>query len=161
MAILTQSGRTAIANALSKRPLHVAWGTGDGVWLTPPSESVSATSLMAEIGRREITQWAFIVPDVAGAINIRNSKYSLSPGGAPTRYLYVEANFDFSDASGSVVREVAVFSDAVLVSGLPSGQKYFAPSEVAAPGIMLYLENIDPIFRSPAIQENFRTVIIF
>lgn len=161
MAILTKSGRTAIASAISKLPLHLAWGTGDGTWVTPPSESVDATGLMAEVGRREVTQWLFVVPDEAGAINIGSSKFSPSPSNAPTRYLYVETNFDFVEASGVVIREVAVFSDTQLIAGLPGGQKYFVPSDVDDPGIMVYLENITPIFRSPAIQENFRTVIIF
>ncbi len=161
MAILTTSGRVAIANALSKLPFHFAWGTGDGDWVTPPAESPSATALLAEVGRRTATQWAYVVPDPAGTIEVTTGKFSLSPGNAPTNHLWVTANFDFTDAPGDVIREVAVFSDSEMVGGLPVGQKYFLPADVADPGIMVYLENITPIFRSPAIQENFEAVITF
>lgn len=161
MAILTTSGRVAIANALSKLPLHFAWGLGDGAWMSPPSESPSASALLNEVGRRTATQWAYVVPDPAGTIVVTTGKFSLSPGNAPTNHLWVTANFDFTDAPSSEIREVAVFSDTEVVTGLPAGQKYFVPSEIADPGIMLYLENITPIFRSPAIQENFEAVITF
>lgn len=161
MAILTKSGRVAVANAVSKRPLHLAWGTGDGAWVTPPAEDTDAVALMAEVGRRTATQWAFVVPDAAGEIDVSTGKFSLSPGNAPTNHLFIETNFDFADAAGVAIRELAVFSDTTLVAGLPSGQRYFAPAEVDDPGIMLYTENITPIFRSPATQENFRVVITF
>ena len=161
MAILTKSGRVAIASAISKLPLHFAWGTGDGVWIDPPAEDVDASSLMAEVGRRAATQWLFVVPDVDGDIVVSTGSFSASPGNAPTSHLFIEANFAFTDASGAAIREVAVFSDTDVIAGLPSGQKYFTPAEVEDPGIMIYVENITPIFRSPAIQENFRTVITF
>lgn len=161
MAILTTSGRVAIANAITSLPLHFAWGTGNDSWVTPPAESSVATGLLAEIGRRTATQWAYVVPDVDGAIEVTTGKFSLSPGGAKTNHIWVVGNFDFNEASGSVIREVAVFSDTEIVSGLPGGQMYFTPSQIADPGLMLYLENITPIFRSPAIQENFEAVITF
>lgn len=161
MAILTKSGRVAIANAISKLPLHFAWGTGDGSWITPPAENANATALMAEVGRRVASLWQFVVPDAAGTIIVSTGKFIPSPGNMPTSHLYVEANFDFEDAPGAEIREVALFSGTTLIGGLPSGQKYFAPPEVDDPGIMVYLENITPIYRSPAVQENFRTVITF
>ena len=161
MPILTNSGRVAIANALAKLPLHVAWGTGDGAWIAPPSENNAATALMAEVGRRKITQWKFVVPDAAGAIEVPSGKFSFSPGNAPTNHLWVQANFDFSEASGSEIREVAVYSDIAVDPGLPPGKMYFTPGEVVAPGLMLYLDNITPISRSPSIQENIEVVITF
>ena len=51
MATLPMSGRAAIASAISKRPLHVAWGSGDGAWLVPPPENSTATALQSELGR--------------------------------------------------------------------------------------------------------------
>lgn len=161
MPILTNSGRVAIANALAKLPLHVAWGIGDGDWISPPSENNEATSLMAEVGRRKITQWRFVVPDAAGAIEVPSGKFSFSPGNAPTNHLWVQANFDFSEASGTVIREVAVYSDTTVDAGLPPGQMYFTPDQIVAQGLMLYLDNITPIYRSPSIQENIEVVITF
>lgn len=161
MPILTNSGREAIANALAKLPLHVAWGTGDGAWITPPSENNEATALMAEIGRRKVTQWKFVVPDPDGTIEVPTGKFSFSPGNAPTNHLWMQANFDFSEASGAEIREVAVYSGTTVDPGLPSGQMYFTPDQVVEVGLMLYLDNITPIFRSPSIQENIEVVITF
>lgn len=161
MAIIPTSGRVAIANAVTSLPFHLAWGTGDGAWVTPPAESPSATALMAEVGRRAATQWAYVVPDEAGSIVVSTGAFSLSPGGAKTRHIWVASNFDFEDASGLVIREVAVFSDTEVLGGLPPGQMYFTPAQIVDPGLMLYIENITPIFRSPAIRENFEAVITF
>ena len=161
MATLPLSGRAAIANAISKRPLHIAWGSGDGAWLTPPSESPSATALQAELGRRTATQWLFVVPDAAGSISVSSGRYSPSPGNAPTRHLYVTVDFDYAEASSAVVREVAVFSDTVVASGLPPGQMYFTPGQLTHPGIMMYVQNLVPIFRNPQTTENFSVVITF
>jgi len=161
MAILPSSGRKAIANAITKRPLHFAWGTGDGAWTTPTAEDPEASALMNELGRRTATQWAYVVPDDAGDIDVATGKFSLSPGNAKTRHIWVQGNFDFGEASSSVIREIAVFSDTVVQTGLPPGTQYFTPGQVTDPGIMLYVEHITPIFRSPAIQENFEAVISF
>jgi len=161
MAILTKSGRVAIANAITSLPLHFAWGTGDGAWLTPPSESPNASALINELGRRTVTSWAYVVPNVAGDIVTSTGTFSLSPGNAPTSNIWVKANFAFTDAQSAVIREVAVYSDTVVATGLPPGQAYFTPGQITDPGILLYLENITPIFRSPTIQENFEAVISF
>ena len=32
LATLTKTGRAAIALAISSRPLHLAWGSGDPAW---------------------------------------------------------------------------------------------------------------------------------
>lgn len=159
MPILTQSGRVAIAESLAARPLHLAWGTGDGAWTTPPAESAAATALQAEIGRRTIVDVGYAVPDEEGTIVLSTGTFS--PSETPTKYLYLKVAFDFADASSSVIREIAVFVGSTMVGGLPEGQRYFAPAEVATPGRMLDLQNLVPIFRSPAIRENFEIVIEF
>lgn len=159
--ILTASGRITIADSISRRPLHIAWGTGDGAWVSAPSENPTATALLNEVGRRTVTQCLFVVPDSAGSIDTGSGKLSPSPGNAPTNNLYVKANFDFADASGSVIREAAVFVGTQVAAGLPGGQQYFTPGQITDPGILLQIENFVPIFRSPAIQENFEYVITF
>lgn len=161
MAILTNSGRVAIANAISKLPVHMAWGLGDGAWVTPTPENPNATALQSEVGRRVATEILYVVPDPAGPIVVTQGSFSLSPGNAPTNNLFIRAEFAFSDAPSDVVREVAVFSDTVIDTGLPPGQEYFTPSEITDPGKLLYIEHITPIFRSPAIRENFEVVITF
>lgn len=159
MPILTQSGRVVIAESISLRPIHLAWGTGDGAWTTPPSESSGATGLINEIGRRVATEVGFATPDPAGEIVLPTGNYRRSL--TPTNHLLINVNFDFTDAPSAQIREVGVFVGSTMISGLPAGQKYFVPAEVATPGRMLHLENLTPIFRSPAVREYFSFVITF
>ena len=159
MPILTQSGRVAVAESVAARPIHLAWGSGDGLWTTPPAENSSAVALLNELGRRAVTSVQYVVPDVAGAIILSNGSYSLST--PPTKSLLFTVNFDFVDAPGMVIREVGLFLGSTTDAGLPIGQRYFIPAEVTAPGRLLHLENIAPIFRSPSIRENFEIVLTF
>lgn len=159
MAILTKSGRVVIAESIKARDIHIAWGLGDGAWTVPPSEDSEATELMDEVGRRAATEVSYVVPDVAGDIIQPSGRFSRSV--TPTNHLYIATTFDFGDASSSEIRESAVFVGTELVGGLPPGQQYFPPSDVAAPGRLLHLENLAPIYRSPAIRESFEVIITF
>ncbi len=159
MPILTKSGRVCIAESLALRAIHLAWGTGDGAWMSPPSEDPNATALIAEVGRRTVDTIGFAVPDDAGDIVLPTGTFSVS--GTPTNNLLIEVEFDFLDAQSSVIREFGLFVGSTMVGGLPGGQRYFAPGDVATPGRLLHLENIAPIYRSPAIRESFQVVITF
>lgn len=159
MAILAQSGRIVIAEAIILRPLHLAWGSGDGAWIDPPAEDADAVSLMNEVGRRVVTQAQYVVSDENGEISLPSGNFSLSA--IPTKHLFFNTVFDYADASSVVIREIAIFVGTQTDSQLPSGQQYFAPSEVTDPGRLLHLENIQPVFRSPAIRETFKVVITF
>lgn len=160
MAIFPKSGRVTIAESIQLRDLHMAWGAGDGVWTTSPAaEDPDATALIAEIGRRIVDQAAYVVPDAGGAIVLPSGNFTISP--TPTNHLYIRTKFVFTDAPSSVIRELAVFVGTTVVGGLPGGQRYFVPAEVATPGRMLHLEHFEPIYRSPAIEESFEVVITF
>lgn len=159
MPILTNSGRVVIAESVADQPIHLAWGIGDGAWITPPSESTAAIGLVSELGRREATEVVYATPDIAGDIILPTGRYSRSV--TPTNHLYVVINFDFGDAPSSVVREIGLFVGSTVIAGLPFGQKYFLPSEIDAPGRLLHLENFAPIFRSVAVRENFEVIITF
>jgi len=161
MPILTKSGRVVIAESVAARPLHLAWGTGNGAWMTPTEvpEDVNATALLAEIGRRTATEVAFVTPNVSGDIVLPTGTFSRSV--SPTSNLYVRTSFDFADASSSVIREIAIFSNSTMNAGLPGGQQYFVPGNVLTQGRLLHLEHLAPIYRSPAIRESFEVVITF
>lgn len=159
MPILTKSGRVVIAESIALRPLHMAWGTGDGAWVIPPAEDPNTTALMAEVGRRTADTVGFVVPDEAGLIILPTGSYTLSA--TPTNHLYVKTKFTFSDAPSSVIRELAIFAGTEVVAGLPDGLRYFTPVQVGNPGRMVHLQNFQPIFRSPAVEESFEVVISF
>ena len=136
LATLTQTGRAAIALAISSRPLHLAWGSGDPTWdadgATLPS-LVSSTALVNELGRRTPSHIGFVEPDEAGGIIIpvatgsegavQEARYRLVT--EPTPYLYVQTTYAYSDASNAIIREMGLFMDTEFVEGLPEGQRYF------------------------------------
>lgn len=160
MSILTKSGRVVIAESIQLRALHMAWGTGDGAWTTSPAaEDPDSTALLAEIGRRTVDEASFVVPDVAGSIILPSGNFN--PSVTPTNHLYVRTKFVFTDAPSSVIREMAIFVGSTMIGGLPGGQRYFTPAQVATPGRMLHLQNFQPIYRSPAVEESFEVVISF
>lgn len=160
MAVLTKTGRVVIAESIALRDIHAAWGTGDGSWTTSvPSEDVNAEALMNEVGRHAATVISFVVPDVAGEIVLPTGTFTASV--TPTNHLYVKTAFDFGDATGQVIREMGLFVGSTMIGGLPGGQQYFTPGQVATPGRLLHLEHFEPIYRSPAIRESFEVVITF
>lgn len=159
MPILTTSGRVVIAESIAARNIHLAWGSGNGSWNTPPSEPVGATALLNEIGRRVATEVGYATPDATGDILLPTGNFKRSA--TPTNHLLVVTQFDFADAPSGQIRELGVFVGTQTIAGLPPGQSYFTPAQISNPGRLLHLEYIAPIFRSPAIRENFEIVISF
>ncbi len=159
MAILTHSGRVTIAESIKARPIHLALGTGDDAWISPPSEDDDQTALQAEVGRHTASEVAYVVDDVDGDVILASGSYTRSV--TPTNKLLIITNFDFTDAPSTEIREIAVFVGTILIGGLPGGQTYFIPAELDSVGRLLHLENIEPIYRSPSIRENFQIVITF
>lgn len=160
MAILPKSGRAAIAKAIKDQNLHMAWGTGDGEWTTPPVEQTTATALMNEVGRRPALEVAFVEPNSDGEIAVEGAgRFTRST--TETNQLYLTFKFDFADASSEVIREIGVFVGTETDPDLPAGQMYFVPSEVVNGGTLLQLENKAPIYRSASTRENFEILITF
>lgn len=173
LATLTHQGRAAIALALSKRPLHLAWGTGNPVWDTDSSNLpslIDATTLVNEVGRRTPNRVGFVAPDEAGDIIIpvsagaegavQEARYRLVTDGSPTPFLYIQTNYNYADASNVVIREMGVFMDTVLVEGLPEGQRYFIPAQAQNAGLLLAAQIIlPPINRSPSVRQTVEFVL--
>lgn len=158
MAILTTSGRTALAIAVANESIHLAWGAGDPDWdTTPEAESIAATALVSEVGRRVATQVTYCTPDAEGEIIVPNGRFTVS--GTPTNNLFLRFNFDFTDAPLASIREIGIFMGTTLVGGLPPGQTYFLPADLATPGILLALERIPKIIRSAAVRQAFEFVL--
>lgn len=168
MAILTTSGRTAMAIAIMAQPIHLAWGSGSPTWdVTPVAEDPSATALVAEVGRRAVTLAQYVTPDAAGSIIVPNGVFS--PSVAPTNNIYCRFNFDFTDSPTATIREAGIFIGTTLIAGLPAGQTYFIPNDpnmsnqndVANPGTLMVLEHFPAFARSSSVRQSFEYVITF
>lgn len=164
-------GREGQAQALLLLPWYVAMGLGDPAWdavdrSSPTWQSAllpdAATSrtLVAEVGRRLADEVAFVAPDPAGAILLPDSRWSRSV--APTPHLYVTAFTDYGDAAGHTIRELALFAGGTTIGGLPAGQRWFTPAEVAQPGHLMRLRRYaEPLQRSPSVRLMLHFVLSF
>jgi hypothetical protein len=172
MATLTHSGRAGIALAIVSRPLHLAWGSGDPAWDELGDDAlpslVERNALYNEIGRRMVSSAGFVLPDPEGGIaipvgvhpdgTVELARYSQTAD--PTPYIYVRVNYDFEDASNATIRELGVVMDTVLQEGLPPGQMYFTPGQLADPGRLLAMQIQRPsVQRSPAVRQTIEFVL--
>ena len=160
MAILTKSGRTAIATSIKAQPIHLAWGTGEPDWQkdTTPPEPIEATSLLKEIGRRVADEVIFCKKDADGDLVTPTGRFKASK--TPTNNLFLRFSFDFENAADQTIKELGVMIGAKTSSKLP-GQRYFEAAEITDAGALLVLERIPPIIRTPATRETFSFVITF
>jgi hypothetical protein len=160
MAILTHSGRAALAQAVKNQAMHVAWGTGDEAWdLDPVPEDTTQEALTNEVGRRIVEEVFFCEPADQGELEASNGRFTLSE--TPTRNLFVKVLYDFSDGSGYTIRELGLFINSKTDSELPPGQEYFLPNQVTDPGILLLLEHEPAMIRTPVVRESFSFVVTF
>ncbi|GHU17330.1 hypothetical protein FACS189472_04070 [Alphaproteobacteria bacterium] len=160
MAILTQSGRAAIAQSVKDQVIHIAWGQGDADSDDSiGSEDPMQTTLKSEVGRRIVDGVVFCVGDDDGELITPTGRFSASE--EPTNNLYIETTYDFEDASDHTIRELGLFVGTKTDPDLPVGQKYFLPANIIDPGILLLLEHSVPLIRTPATREKFCFVVTF
>lgn len=158
MAILVNSGRHAMAAALMAKSFYLAWGSGNAGWdSSPVNPSITDTALVAEVGRHIVTVAEYCTPDNAGSIVVPNGKFTVS--GTPTNNIHLLFNFDFADSVDAIIREIGVFSDSTIVSGLPGGQLYFTPAQVLTQGKLVLLERIPKITRTALVRQTFEFVL--
>lgn len=160
MAILTQSGRVALAIAVMSQAIHLAWGAGDPAWdIAPVLEPADAKSLVAEIGRHSVTDVRYCTPSDAGSIIVPDGRFELSD--TPTNYLFMRFNYDYADASTAEIRETGIFIGTKTDPKLPPGQVYFEGAQITAPGTLLMLERFTKFPRSAASRQAFEFVVMF
>ena len=157
MAILTISGRTALAIAVMAQPIHLAWGSGDPAWDTAPvPETTALTALTNEIGRHTVTEARYCKPAADGGIIVPNGRFAVSE--TPTNYIYMRFSYDYEDASTADIREVAVYLGTKTNPALPPGKVYFEGSDITAPGTLLLVERFKKFPRSAASRQAFEFV---
>ena len=160
MAILTDSGRVAVATAIKAQAVHLAWGSGSVEWdVSQPPEGLTTTVLLDEVGRRRATQALFCVPSETGEIVVSDGRFTIST--EPTKFLYLRFAFDFLDAPDENIRELGIFVGTVLNDAVPENTDYVTPEDVEYPGQLLVLEYIQKLVRSSQIRQQFEFVIQF
>ncbi len=170
MAVLTKSGRTAIAASIASRRISLAWGTGDPAWDEAfEPEPADAEALVNEVGRRTLHEVSFCAADEQAEIPIPTAR--LRKTDTPSNNLYLSFKYDFEDGMEHQIREVGIFIDTVVDENLPQGQRYFLPQDITDPGILFQLERLStesngqrisaPINRTPATRETFEFVVTF
>ena len=159
MAILTDSGRVAIARAIQNEALYLAWGVGDPAWdTTQEIEPITATQLVSEIGRRRASVVGYCLPDSQGDIITREGgRYRQTQ--VPSKYLFMRFAFDFQDGGDAMIRELGVFMHTRVHDALPPGQMYFTPEQIVDPGTLLLLERIPRTPRTPSQRTTYETVL--
>ncbi|NCA71715.1 MAG: hypothetical protein EOM91_16870 [Sphingobacteriia bacterium] len=158
MAVLVAAGRAALAEVIRSRPLHLAWGVGDSDWDTSAiPESVDAVALLTEIGRVPVSATGYAVEDAEGPIETPTGRWSLVEARTPN--LYLKFDFGFADAPDALIREVGLFMDTEIASGLPAGQRYFEPGDIADAGTLIAVEHFPAVVRSPLIRQQFEFVL--
>lgn len=158
MALITESGRIAIARAIQNEPVYLAWGSGDPAWDgAPVPEDSDATGLVAEVGRRRASVVSYCTPHAEGDIVVAGGVRYLQSV-TPTKYLLFRFAFDFGDGGDAGIRELGVFLGTVPRADLPPGQQYFTPDQIADPGVLLMLEHIALRNLDANSRENYETV---
>lgn len=159
--VLVESGRAATAAAVAaSAAIHLAWGEGDPSWgITPPPEPMAATALEAEVGRREMTEVGFVVPDPQGAVIVPNGTFTVSL--VPTPFLYLRCFFSFDDAVGDTIREVGVFLNTTREAEVDPAKAYLVPAEIDSPGTLLILQRSAPVLREITTRQQFEYVLAY
>lgn len=152
MAIMMNSGRAALAKAVSAQRIFLAWGTGSQEWDDErPIVDKNDARLFNEVGRKALFRCLFVYPDDEGTIHTDETcRYSVST--EPTRHLCVEFKFDFKDGAGKTIRETGVFIGGETAEGLPPGQSYFTPDQVKDAGTLLMLDHLEKKIERPSAQ---------
>ncbi len=156
--VIAVSGfRVCAAIAIKTQTLHMAWGTGDPAWDSAmEAASISDAALHNELGRKAMTQVAYVTPDDAGDIVLSNQTYSISS--AATRHLYCKCVFEAAEESSATIREIGIFMNSIPASGHES-DAYLLPANVQTPGIMMLEDRFVGVIRTPTNRELFEYVM--
>lgn len=158
MAILTNSGRSVIANILKSVTFYLAWGEGDTAWDTDFKQPSSTdTALIREIGRRAASLVEFCRPDVNGKIEVPSGKYSSSE--TSTLFIHLRFNFTLADSPTSTIRECGVFVGTQIHEEVLRETEYFMPEDIKTPGDLIFVERFVALNLATDFRRSFDFVI--
>lgn len=157
MAVLTESGRIAVASILASQPVHLAWGAGSVLWdVTPTQPSVNDTGLVAELGRMHATAIQYALPSDTGDVELPEGRYAISTN--PTKYLLLTFASSFGTGNGESVRELGVYFGATLKAGIEATE-YLTPDQLETTGAMLVVERVAVFKRESNTRQKFTYLV--
>lgn len=133
--------------------------TGSSYQIVYRVNTAAMNRLLDEIGRRSPSMQTYCKPDENGDIVANDSSWSVST--EPTRFIYLQFKFDSTDAIGSIIHQMGLFTGTEMAEGVPVGKKYLNPDEVADSGHLYMIENIEPFSRFAGKREIFEYVLTF
>lgn len=156
--LLTNSGHTDIAKKMFDYTYWLAWGTTSNPWDYPPPEDVNATQLEAEVGRVKEQVKVYVTPSDDGVIEFNNQKWAIVQ--EPTKYIYLKFMFDTWMNSDADIYQLGIFVDTI-----PNEDKkdsnFLIPKDIAYPGKLMFIENVEVIKRNDVKREIFEYIIAF
>lgn len=160
MAVLVDSGRSAIAESVKAGAIHLAWGRGAASWDSDPQPPpLSALALLAEVGRVAPSLIQFCNPDPAGAIILPERSFAASS--VPTRFLHMRFVFDFADGAGETIRELGIYLRGERAGHVPAAKRYLLPADMASQGRLYMLDRVDKFTRPASERKTYDYVVQF
>lgn len=174
---MIERGRTTIASLFyAREDIYLAFGKFpegyENSWTTSPPNveevtdpeliseiGILSTELLEEIGRRRVVISHYVTPDPEGIIGIGEDYFSVSA--TPTNYLYLKFILDPSDGGSETICQLGIFVNVVPNEGIPAGQFWLAPEEIAEKGDMCLLENIAIETMSPLEKTIMECIVEF
>lgn len=170
MAVFTQGGRIALAQAVLNMSLFLGVGEGNLAWddiprPTTPEEQAAQDAawsvladLEAKVGLTRTRDKYFVEPNPDGDIVMADgAKYSMAV--EPTAFVYIRFQLDLNDAVGTTLRETGVFLDPQIDPSVPAGQMFIPSGDVLAFGRMLQVDRFAPIVRDGSIGQTFTYIL--
>lgn len=141
-------------------------GTSQTPWTTTvPASPTTVAQLYEELCRRKALIKTYVKPDANGAYTTTTGKWSpsLMPDGVtplPSRYIYTYVGFDLTDVPTATLYQYAFFLGTTPVAGQQNAT-FLVPAQVADPGTLLCIENIQPVIRNTTTRQVIETVLTF
>lgn len=128
-----------------------------GFYVKPATPSLSAITLVNELGRKEIFNKQFVVANTQGEIIVPGGRYSLS--NVPTPYLFLSCTLLEPELSTALIKEIGVYVNPTFFVNPINGEALFAPDEFSDLGKLMTLRHYTAIQRNEGARETFQYVI--
>lgn len=153
----------AMIESFKNNDFFFVLGEGDAAWDADPpliGDLLAEPSYpAAPLGYKRCLDKRWVTPDVAGAIIVQGTHYTIST--EPTLFLYLSGLFDWGEVPFGDFRELAVVINPTLPEDASPGVNFFQPEELLDPGTPVAYAILAKEERNVLIQEGFKFLISF